>query len=150
MRTRASYTSFFTDFLVNRMLLFVNGLSTSAATRIKRILFVFSVMRAIDAEHGGDPKTIRDINGRLHLSQNPEMCVASAAASGVIWKSADEVKFSDLPILTAATTPLEREFIATYFLRRCPNWLKYGDKNMSDMRRDIQKLFKVIVTRDCH
>lgn len=149
MQIRASYSSFFMDFLVNRMLLFVDGLSTSAATRIKRIIFVFSVMRAIDAEHGDDPKAIEDINGRLHLSQNPEMCIASAAASDAIWSSTDEIRYSDLPVLTAATTPLERELIANYFLRRCPSWLKYGDKNMSDMRRDIQKLFKVIITRDC-
>lgn len=137
-------------FMVDQFLKTLSNASTGFATRIKRILFVFSVFGSLDTKYGRDHGTIKDINCRLHLSETSEMCSASAGFAGCLWPRSHNGRKDDKPLLSIATNSTERELITTYFLRRCPRWLRYGDPNMDDMRRDLLKLFKIVVTRNAY
>lgn len=148
MQLQASYSTFFTTFVINQVLGAVADVSGSIAMRLKRILFVFSVFSSIDSRHGVNSSVIKTINGSLHLSQTPEVCVASAIAGRCLWPETQEQTLSDRDVRAIATNPIERDFVTNYFVRRCPLWLCYGSPDRSDMRRDLKRLFKVIITRN--
>ena len=150
MYVQPSLSSFFMVFMVDHLLKTLSQASSVFATRIKRILFVFSVFGSLDTRYGRDHGTIKDINCRLHLSETPDVCSASANFAHCLWPRTHDRRKEDKPLLSIATNSTERELIVTYFIRRCPRWLRYGDPNMDDMRRDLQKLFKIVITRDAY
>lgn len=148
MQSTATYSSFFTLFVIEKLLKVINAVSGKLTYNMRRTLFVFSVYKAMDIMNGLNKKIILDINGRLRLSDSSEMCVASVATSGFIWSESEEDSMKGIRIEDLATNQLEREFVTNYFLRRCPKWLEYGAKDKSDMKRDLRRMFKVVVTRD--
>lgn len=130
------------------MLRNITHASKTLPTRMRRILFIFSVFGSLDTKYGQDNKTIVDINVKLHLSNTDKVCRSAASLGSRIWPKLSSRRVGDKSLLNVATNPVERELVISYFIRRCPRWLRYGDPNMDDMRRDLRRLFNVIVTKD--
>lgn len=130
--------------------LLISMLGSRLSEHLKRIIFVFSVYAVIDKRKGSNQAIICDLNNTLKLAKNAEICFTSAKAHNDIWchTRMSGSTYSELPVLKASTSRVERDMIAQYYLRNCPDWLRYGDENGCDMRRDLQRLFSAIVTKD--
>lgn len=130
--------------------LLISLVGSRMSEHLKRIIFVFSVFAVIDKRKGVNQVIIGDLNNTLKLAKNTDICIRSAKAHNDIWAHTclNGSTYSELPVLKASTSRVERDMIAQYYLRNCPDWLKYGDENGCDMRRDLQRLFSAIVTKD--
>lgn len=128
----------------------IGMLSHSLAERMKRVLFVFSVLAAIDKTKGTDDRAIEQINGQLKLAKCPDLCKNSARQRDNLWANASKGKdiVNDFPALSVSTSSIERTMITRYYLKNCPDWIRYGHPSGSDMRRDLERLFNAIVTKD--
>lgn len=129
--------------------LFVNLLGSRSQARIRRIIFVFSVLAAIDRRYGHDDKKVDVVNEHLRIAQNTSMCRVSAKAGSKIWKGGHGGNVCDkAPALTHRTSKAERGIIADFYIRNCPDWIRYGDKNGLDMHRDLMRLFTVVASEN--
>lgn len=150
MQAVDSFSSFFTLFVLEKLLKIINSLSNRLTYRMRRTLFVYSVYKAMDIMNGLNKKIILDINGQLRLTDNTELCIASAVTGQSIWSCSNEDAIKGIRIEDLATNQLERDLVSNYFIRRCPRWLQYGSKDKHDMKRDLKRLFKVIITRNAY
>ncbi len=135
------------DFALPTVKVVISWIGERWSLRLKRTIFVFSVMAAIDRTHGTDDKTIVQVNRQLRLASCDRLCKDSARARDAIWgqaaKGSDVI--NDVDALSVATSDLERKMIALYYIKNCPAWLSYSAPLM---RRDILRLFNAIVTRE--
>lgn len=130
--------------------LFVSLFSDHVASRLRRTIFVFSVLAVIDKEKGTNKDIVSEINFRLKLAHNCSMCHAIGHVYDKIWghTTAAIGTYNNLSVLKTAWSQSERELIATYYVRHCPDWLRYGTPDGSDMSRDLSRLFTALLVRD--
>ena len=115
--------------------------------RIKRLMFVFSVLGFVDEAIEDDLSLIDQLNGLLRLPKSPDVCKASMQVKHAIWKDAAiNFEYMDLhrpPHARRAVLGQDRDRMVSFFIDNCPKWLHYGDKT-NDMRRDLTRLFEVV------
>lgn len=128
----------------------VSLLPYSLREHMKRTIFVFSVLAVLDQHAKYDSETVRDINGRLKLARTEGICKTSIRAHRNIWghTSVSGNTGNVLHLLTTSTSRLERNLLSEYYVRHCPDWLRYGDSRGSDMARDLHRLFDAILVKD--
>lgn len=125
--------------------IFVKLVGGRIRERLRRAIFVFSVLAATDRRPGIDVRRIEDVNDRLKIAQNTSICKASAKAHTKIWHHDEGGKIEKgLPAMTHHTSQIERELIASYYIRHCPDWIRYGSPDGADMRRDLMRMFQVL------
>jgi len=116
-------------------------------SRIKRLMFVFSVLGFVDEAIEDDMKLIDQLNGLLRLPKSPDVCKASMQVKHAIWQGTGiNFEYMDLhrPMeARRAALANDRDRMVTYFIDNCPKWLRYGHET-ADMRRDLNHLFKVV------
>lgn len=123
-------------------------LPKSIKERIKRIIFVFSVLATLQDRKSVNRRMVQDINHRLRLAQGHQLCQASADIHSAIWSHLEEPGDDRKDVkLTPHSTRLERELVSEYYVRHCPDWLKYGSANGKDMARDLLRLFNALASR---
>ena len=115
--------------------------------RIKRVIFVYSVMATLDKSRYANLTIINEINSRLKLARAESLCKATLQMHKSIWKYLEKDMPNDISIRDIATTRLERDLISDYYVRNCPSWLVYGSDDRRDMVRDLHRLFNALVTR---
>lgn len=128
----------------------VSHLPKAINERVKRTIFVFSVLAVLDKTATPCEATIRDVNERLRLARTDGICKSSAKAHADIWQHTEidgTTYNNDLPAFSASTNRVERELLVEYYVRHCPQWLRYGISDHSDMSRDLNRLFNAITTR---
>lgn len=120
-------------------------LGSKLGEHFKRIIFVFSVYAVVAKSTNVNKQNIRDINDELKLARNADVCVSSAMIHAKIWNQSTGSKtYRSLPVLHASISPSDRDTVVNYYLDNCPDWLRYGESNACDMRRDLRRLFRTL------
>lgn len=123
----------------------IKSLGYRMGERLKRTIFVFTVMAAVDRIHGTDDKIIEEVNGKMKIAYNADVCKAAARTRDSVWQtSPNHISIEDMPTMVCPITVFDREKLADYYVENCPDWLRYGDPSGTDMRRDIRNLLSSI------
>ena len=116
--------------------------------RVKRMIFLSSLLAYIQGNHKPDEELVNKLNQLLHLSNSAKSAMVPPLLNERIW--ADVVsrtepvgntgivlaKLSEMPRATIVTS--QARILSDNIIRKSPQWLRYGTTNQ--MRADLVKL----------
>lgn len=119
-------------------------------SRMKQLVFVCTTLGVLrDVKH--DEAIITELNSTLRLARHQGLFREMISLKSVIWRSVEQA-----PIVTQSAVRGEmtmdafsvprayRQGLMDYFIQNAPVWLRYGEPDGSDMRRDLTRLFNAM------
>lgn len=120
------------------------------SSRMKQLVFVCTTLGVLrDVKH--DEAIIAELNGTLRLARHQGLFREMISLKSVVWRSADQASIVAQAAVRGEVTSdgfsvprASRQELMDYFIQHAPVWLRYGELDGSDMRRDLTRLFNAM------
>lgn len=126
-------------------------LSSKTPKRIKRLLFVSSLLGLLDDAERTDKEMTVKLNSLLKVAHNHEALLFPIAVKSLIWNklikepnlTIEGTEYSIFDFKKIKNVDRNYDLLISFILTQMPIWLVYGSKNL--MHHDLQMLLEKVL-----